>query len=198
MTQSRSKRITIIDGHPDPDSDRYCHALAGAYASGAAESAHAVKRITIAELEVPVLRSQCDWEHGTPSNALAGAQQDIAWATHLVIIYPLWLGTMPALLKAFLEQVFRPGFAIEPDPGKMWAKLLTGRSARVVVTMGMPAWIYRWYFFAHSLKSLERNILAFVGIGPIKETLIGGIGAMDQEGRKRYLENMRALGREGK
>jgi putative NADPH-quinone reductase len=198
MMQFAPKRITIIDGHPDPDPARYCHALAGAYASGAAEASHAVKRITIAELDVPLLRSQCDWEDGAPSNSLTAAQQDIAWANHLVIIYPLWLGSMPAMLKAFLEQVFRPGFAIEPDPSKMWAKLLTGRSARIVVTMGMPAWIYRWYFFAHSLKSLERNILSFVGIGPIKETLIGGIGAMDQQGRKRHLDAMRALGREGK
>ena len=191
------KRVTIIDGHPDPDSRRYCHALAGAYASGAAESGHSVKRITVAELDVPLLRSQCDWEHGMPSNALVAAQQDIAWATHLVIIYPLWLGAMPAMLKAFFEQVFRPGFAIASDPGKMWAKLLTGRSARIVVTMGMPAWLYRWYFFAHSLKSLERNILAFVGIAPIKETLIGGIGAMDQKTRQRCLNDMRALGRAG-
>lgn len=198
MRQSAQKRITIIDGHPDPDSGRYCHALAGAYASGAAEAAHAVKRITIAELEVPVLRSQCDWENGAPTNALIAAQDDIAWADHLVIIYPLWLGTMPALLKAFLEQVFRPGFAIAPDPVKKWAKLLTGRSARVVVTMGMPAWIYRWYFFAHSLKGLERNILAFVGIGPITETLIGGVGAMDKNSRQAHLETMRSLGREAR
>jgi putative NADPH-quinone reductase len=194
---SEPKRIAIIDGHPDPDSNRYCHALAGAYASGAAESGHSVKRITVAELDVPLLRSQCEWEHGLPTNALAAAQQDIAWATHLVIIYPLWLGAMPALLKAFFEQVFRPGFAVVADPSKQWAKLLVGRSARVVVTMGMPAWLYRWYFFAHSLKSLERNILAFVGIGPIKETLIGGIGAMDQQSRGGWLETMRILGREG-
>jgi putative NADPH-quinone reductase len=197
MTHER-KRVTIIDGHPDPEPSCYCHALAGAYASGAAESGHSVKRITVAELEVPLLRSQCDWKLGAPSNALGAAQHDIAWATHLVIIYPLWLGAMPAMLKAFFEQVFRPGFALAPDPGKMWAKLLTGRSARIVVTMGMPAWLYRWYFFAHSLKSLERNILAFVGIGPINETLIGGIGAMDKNAHGNWLETVRALGREGK
>jgi putative NADPH-quinone reductase len=104
---------------------------------------------------------------------------------------------MPAMLKAFFEQVFRPGFAISADPGKQWAKLLSGRSARVIVTMGMPAWFYRWYFFAHSLKSLERNILGFVGIGPIKETLIGNIGALDQKGRAGWLEFVRSLGREG-
>lgn len=198
MQPSELKRVTIIDGHPDRDGGRYCHALAGAYASGAAESGHAVKRITIAELEIPYVRSQCEWDTSAPSNSLTAAQQDIAWADHLVIIYPLWLGTMPAMLKAFFEQVFRPGFAVVPDPTKFWAKLLTGKSARVVVTMGMPAWLYRWYFFAHSLKSLERNILGFVGIGPIRETLIGGIGAMNRNERQRRLEDMRSLGRQGK
>lgn len=198
MKTFEPKRVTIIDGHPDKDSGHYGHALAGAYASGAAEGGHLVKRITIAELEIPFIRSQCEWDNAAPSNALAAAQQDIAWANHLVIVYPLWLGSMPAMLKAFFEQVFRPGFAMVPDPTKLWAKLLVGKSARVVVTMGMPAWLYRWYFFAHSLKSLERNILAFVGIGPIKETLIGGIGAMDIEARRRGLEDIRLLGRQGK
>jgi putative NADPH-quinone reductase len=88
-------------------------------------------------------------------------------ADHLLIIYPLWHGTMPALLKAFLEQIFRPGFA-----GR-WRKLFKGKSARIVVTMGMPAFIYRCHFGAHGLKNLKRNILRFCGVAPIKETLIG-------------------------
>lgn len=60
--------------------------------------------------------------------------------------------------------VARPGFAFSTE-GKnpLSKKGLTSRSARVVVTMGMPAAIYRWYFQAHSIKSLERNILGFVG-----------------------------------
>jgi putative NADPH-quinone reductase len=29
-------------------------------------------------------------------------------ADHLVIIFPLWLGTLPAILKGFLERVFQP------------------------------------------------------------------------------------------
>ena len=71
---------------------------------------------------------------------------------------------MPALLKGFFEQALRPGFAMALTPKGM-AKLLSGRSARVVVTMGMPALIYRWYFGAHGLKSLAQN-LALVGIRP--------------------------------
>jgi putative NADPH-quinone reductase len=122
------------------------------------------------------------------------AQEAIRWADHLVILYPLWLGTMPALLKAFLEQAFRPGFAIgRGGSGSSWKKLLTGKSARVVVTMGMPALVYRWFFRAHSLKSLERNILGFVGIGPIRETLIGTVEA-SAASRERWLAKLRALG----
>ncbi len=44
--------------------------------------------------------------------------------------------------------------------------------------MGMPALVYRWYFRAHSVRSLERNILGFVGIAPVNETLIGLTGNM--------------------
>ena len=40
---------------------------------------------------------------------------------------------------------------------------MSGKSARIVVTMGMPGFWYRWYFRAHSLRSLQRNILKFVG-----------------------------------
>jgi hypothetical protein len=61
----------------------------------------------------------------------------------------------------------------------------------------MPAFFYRWYFRAHSLKSLERNILRFVGIKPIRETLIGMVAAKDDAGRKRWLKRMEELEREG-
>jgi putative NADPH-quinone reductase len=123
-------------------------------------------------------------------------QAAIAWANHLVILYPLWLGAMPALLKGFLEQVLRPGFAFEYRSKGMPKKLLTGKSARIVVTMGMPALVYRWYFGAHSLKSLERNILRFVGIGPIRASLIGMIEGKNAR-REKWINKMGALGRAG-
>jgi putative NADPH-quinone reductase len=190
-----SKHITIIQGHPDPHGKHFGHALMDAYAQGAAEAGHELKHITVAELDFPVLRTKADWESGSPLPAIQSCQEAIAWADHLVIVYPLWLGSMPALLKAFLEQALRPGFAIgTAAPGKMWKKLLKGKSARIVVTMGMPAFFYRWYFRAHSLKSLERNILAFCGIAPIKTSLIGMVDGGDGAKREKWLAKMRALG----
>jgi len=113
-----------------------------------------------------------------------------------VIFYPLWMGSEPALLKGFLEQTLRPGFAVPDDRLNPRApRLLAGRSARVVVTMGMPALVYRWYFGAHSLKNLKRNILGFCGFAPIRDSVIGLIESKDGANRGRWLERMSAFGR---
>jgi putative NADPH-quinone reductase len=195
-----TKHIAIIQGHPDSRGDRYLHALANAYANSAEEAGHEIKVIDVAILDFPLLRSKEDFENGVPPEPIRQAQKTIAWAEHLVIFYPLWLGSMPALLKGFLEQVFRPRFVTgESVTGTEWKKrLLKGKTARIVITMGMPAFIYRWFYGAHSLKSLERNILGFCGIGPIRESLIGMVEAPDKTTREKWIEKFRTLGHQGK
>lgn len=188
-------RITIIDGHPDPAKERFCHALAAAYAAGAAQAGHEVRTVTIAELDVPCLRSQHEWTHAPLPEQFKAPQEAMRWAEHLVIVYPLWLGDMPAYLKAFLEQVARPGFALTLGRRGLTPGELKGKSARIIVTMGMPAFVYRWYFFKHSLTSLKRNILHFVGIRPVRETIIGMIEATD---RNKWLTRVGALGAAGR
>lgn len=189
-------RIVIIQGHPDPAASHLCHALGEAYARGAKEAGHEVERIEIATLDFPLLRTKEEFEHGAIPPSLETAQAAINRADHLVLIYPLWLGSMPALLKGFLEQVFRPGFAftMESAATSAWSKRLTGKSARIVVTMGMPALVYRWIFGAHSLKSLERNILGFCGIKPVRESLYGMVEAADAKKRQKWLDKMARLG----
>jgi putative NADPH-quinone reductase len=193
------KSILVINGHPDPDPGHLCAALAGAYGRGATTGGHEVRRIDIGTLDFPALHSKAEFDAGPLPEALVQAQEDLAWAQHVVIVYPLWLGTMPARLKAFFEQVLRPGFAFEfSDDGKSWTPRLKGRSARVVVTMGMPAFAYRWFFRAHSLKSLERNILKFVGIRPVRESLFGLVEAADEDRRTAWLWRMERLGHAGR
>jgi putative NADPH-quinone reductase len=119
----------------------------------------------------------------------------MAWAGHLVIIYPLWLGGMPALLKGFLEQALRPAFMTGNRVGTSWKRTLKGRSTRIIITMGMPAFVYRWYFGAHSLKGLKRSILSLVGIGPNRHTLIGMIEGMSDGQRAAWLNTMHRLGK---
>lgn len=193
-----TRRILILQGHPDAAHPHLCHALAEAYAAGAEGAGHELRRVDIGALDFPLLRSKAEWDEGELPAGLAQAQADIAWAQHLVLFFPLWGGSMPALVKGFLEQVARPGFALSRSrEGEMPQKLLAGRSARIVVTMGMPALVYRWYFRAHSLKALERNILGFVGIAPVHETLVGSVEGLDDKQRSAWLARLRRLGRDG-
>jgi putative NADPH-quinone reductase len=189
------KHILILQGHPDPAGGHLCHALAKAYADGAREAGHSVEMIDIAQLHFPLLCSQAEWENGSLPAVLGPAQQAIYQAQHLVLFFPLWLGDMPALVKGFLEQVARPGFAFRKSDDEPFAtKGLAGRSARLVVTMGMPALVYRFFFRAHSVKSLERNVLGFVGFAPVHETLIGLVDKLGPEGVADWQAKLRKLG----
>lgn len=192
------KRILIIQGHPSRDQNHLGHALATAYREAAIGAGHEVRRADIAQLEFPLLREAEDWGKGATPEQLRPAQADIGWAEHIVVIFPLWTGTVPALTKAFFEQVARPGFAFKPRPnGKGLAPTWTGKSARVVVTLGMPAFFYRLVHGAVGVRAFNRDLLGMVGIKPTRTTYIGSVGSKTFDG-KRWLECMRTLGRAGK
>jgi putative NADPH-quinone reductase len=135
------RRLTIVQGHPDPNSRRLCDALADAHAEGTAAAGHEITRIEVAQLDFPILRTQEEFERSHLPETLVEERNGIVSAQHLVMIFPLWHGTMPALLKAFLEQVMRPGVALEYRKHGFARGLLAGPSARIVVTMGMPVYI---------------------------------------------------------
>jgi putative NADPH-quinone reductase len=191
-----TKRIVIIQGHPDASSRHLLHAMADAYAEGAANAGHEVRRIEVATLEFPMLRTQVDFETGAMPPTLIQAREDMRWAEHWVFLFPLWHGTMPGLFKGFLEHIFRPGFAMEYRKDGFPKRLLAGRSARIVVTMGMPPFMYRWFFGAFGVRGFERSMLSFGGIKPIRESLYGLTNADDQK-RARWLQDMRTCGKRG-
>jgi putative NADPH-quinone reductase len=196
----KPKHIAIIQGHPDPHGQHFCHAVADAYAAGARAAGHTVDFIDVAHLEFPLLRSRDDLEHGPVPDAIRNAQAVLSRVDHVVMIFPVWNGAMPALLKGFLEQTFRPSF-IFPDatPGEALGfssyfsqrKALKGKTALVIATMQMPALVYRWYFHPHP----EKNTLRMSGLGPIRETLIGLVESTNGHRRERWITKMDALGR---
>jgi len=114
-------------------------------------------------------------------------------ADHLVFIFPLWLGTFPAIFKGFLERVLQPDL-VEPARQGRFVKLLKGKSARVIMTMGMPGFVYRWYFGAHALKVLKRNILEFVGVSPVRSTIYGSVETVPHNQRQHWLDEVAAMG----
>lgn len=187
--------ILIIQGHPDGSARHFCHALADAYAEGAVEAGHGVRRIELSELDFPLLASQAEQERGVVPEAIAAAQAMISAADHVVIVFPLWLGDMPARVKGFFEQALRPGFAYRQGGNPLSPGLLKGRSMRIVITMGMPRWYYHLIYGAHSLKAMRIGMFGFVGFKPIRASIVGNVSGRDAGPRATWLTTMRDLGR---
>jgi len=188
------KHILLINGNPDPSPEKLTSALVKAYREGAEEAGSMVRQINVGGIEFPWLRNAQDFAQEATDKAIIDAQGAFLLADHVVFIYPLWLGSAPALLKAYMEQVARGEFLLGKSDGGFPRGRLKGRSARVIVTMGMPALLYRTIFGAHGVKAFNRSILGIARIKPIATTLLGGSQIQGQR-CKRAIELVRDMGR---
>jgi len=186
-------KVLLVLGHPRRDS--LCGGLADAFAAGARQAGVELRRLDLCELQF-----NPNVVAGSPRNqplepAIREAVELVRWADHMVFVFPTWWGTMPALMKGFLDRVLMPGFAFEEHyEGSGWDKLLTGRSAHLVTTMDTPRWVYRWIYKAPGLNSLARATLGFCGIEPVRTTIFGVVKDSDSATRARWLQEARAHG----
>ncbi|ASJ52468.1 NADPH:quinone reductase [Brevibacillus formosus] len=185
--------ILVIIGHPDPES--YCSALAHAYMEGAKGKTDQIRTIDLSQIAFDPNLKYGYRKRTELEDDLKEAQDLIRWADHLVIVYPTWWGTMPAILKGFFDRVLLPGFAYKYREGSsLWDKLLTGKTAHVIVTMDTPSWYNRLIYWQAGHLLMKRNILKFCGIKPVKVTEISGVNASAEEKRKKWLEKVKQLG----
>jgi len=168
-------QILVINGHPDAAPERLSGALATAYQQGAEASGHTVRRIDVGNVYFSMLRSAAEFTEKSKDRSIVEAQAALLEADHLVFVFPLWLGGLPGLFKAFLEQVARGQFLLREERKHGFpVGGLKGRSASVIVTMGMPPLIYRLLFGAHGVKAFTQGILRLAGLSPIRTSYFGG------------------------
>ena len=189
-------KILIIDGHPDPAPQRFCHALADAYVNGARASGLETRLITVADADIPLLRTAKEFAELPTQRDVIRARDDIMWSNHIVFIFPLWLGGAPALLHAFLEHVARDSFVAETR-GRGIHQKLKGRSAHLIVTMGMPALMYSVLFKERGVRNLMQGVLGFGGVKPIRRTYFGAMEAASARVQTDRIEQVRGFGRNG-
>ncbi len=139
------KRILLVLGSPKPSG--FCHPLAEAYAQGARSKGHVVRELKLGELAFdPILHEGYEQSQVLEPDLLE-AQRQIHWAEHLVFVYPVWWGGLPALLQGFFDRVLQPGFAFRyrgtQDKAREFEPLLGGRSADLLVCHDQPHWHYR-------------------------------------------------------
>ncbi|MES2597308.1 MAG: NAD(P)H-dependent oxidoreductase [Verrucomicrobiota bacterium] len=177
---ARTYHVLVIDAHPRESS--FCHALAEAAAAGATAASHEVRLLALRELHF-------DLNHrGQPLEpCLLQAQEDILWAQHLIIIHPVWWGSMPALLKGWLDRVLQPGFAFGEREDGSYQPLLTGRTATVISTLDTPLPVYRWLLGAPSVRALSDSTLRFCGIRPAQVLLLSALRHSTRQHRQCWL-----------
>ena len=187
------KKILIINGHPDPES--YNYALSESYKIGAEASGAEIKEINIAALDFnPIL--QFGYRKRTELEPdLLEAQAKLKWADHLVWFYPVWWGSVPAIMKGFLDRVLLPGFAFDKRPNSLWWNpSFTGKSARLICTLDQPAWYYRWYYRSPSHHAMKKVTLNYIGIKKVQITTIGPIRLSTDAFREKWLRKVERLG----
>lgn len=187
------KKVLVILGHPSSDS--FNNALAEKYAEGARASGKDVRLLKLGELKFdPIMRFGFKQTQALEPDLLE-AQESIKWADHLVFVFPTWWGTLPALLKGFIDRTLTPGYAFKYRPNSpWWDKFLTGRSARIITTMDSPA-IYNWLMYrSANIRGLKVATLEFCGVRPIKVTTFDRLRFADEARRGKMLDQTFGLG----
>ena len=184
-------KVLIIVGHPRRQS--LCQALAGAYGSGARRAGAEVRELRLADLSFDLNVHSFDPVVQAVEGSVLHARALLAWADHIVFVYPTWWGTTPALLKGFLDRVLAPGFAFA-DHEHGFAPLLGGRTGELLTTMDTPRWVYRWIYGAPGHKAMARPILGFCGIEVVRVTSFGAVKGSSLEERQAWLAHAQRRG----
>ena len=190
------KKIFILLGQEDKDT--FCGALADHYEKGARAAGHQVCRTNIGEIKFdPILHKGYKVIQELEPD-LKKMQEDIRSAEHVVIFYPMWWSSMPAILKGLFDRLWVPGFAFHfHHDGYGWDKLLKGRTGQVIVTMDSWPMVQR-ILFGDSTNEIGRAILGFAGIHPVQIKKIGPVKDMPDVHKNKWLDEMVRWGGEVK
>lgn len=186
------KKILVVDCHPKKES--FSHGLFEQYIKGALDAGHDVKSIRLSEMEFEI-----DLGENSKDNELEASivefQEHLTWCEHVMFVYPLWWGFMPAKMKGLIDRAFLPQYAYAYD-GKsaLPQKLLKGRSVDVLVTSDTPYFYFKWLYRAGAFKIMRMQIFEFVGMKPVKLTMFSPLRHSSENKRKQWLKQAWKMG----
>ena len=188
-----SKKILVLLGHPDADT--FSGALADRYQEAAEDVGHDVRRVNIANVQFDPILHKGYKEVQPLEPDLVELQEAFRWADHIVIVYPNWWCSMPALLKGLFDRMWLPGFAFNFNKStKRVEQHLKGKTARVIVVAGTSSPFMTWWNYGDYTNEIQHGILGFAGIKASVKAL-GPCEKAEEKTRQRWLEEIEALGR---
>ncbi|MFT5583977.1 MAG: NAD(P)H dehydrogenase (quinone) [Cognaticolwellia sp.] len=184
-------RAVVLCAHPDSGS--FSSALAQSWVDGALGIESDVVHLGLLEFN-PVLGPNYGRDQALEPDLLA-LQAKLESAAHLVVAYPVWWSSTPALLKGLFDRLLLPGWAYATVDGRPKGGL-TGRSARTLVTMDAPLWYDRLFNRGAARAQVSTGTLKFCGFSPVRETAFGGVGESSAPARQVMLAKARTAGKQ--
>jgi putative NADPH-quinone reductase len=156
-----------------------------------------VEIVRLADLHIDFMRDPRSFKsHGDQEPDLVRVRGLIAGAKHLVWVYPNWWGTMPALLKGFIDRTLVTGFAFRyRGESGMVDGLLQGKTSRMLVSMDGPSWWYRLAMGAGGDRAMLHSTLRFCGIHPLRPWHAHSLRGLGKKAPEYWIDRARDLGR---
>jgi NAD(P)H dehydrogenase (quinone) len=188
-----TKKIVIICGNPDADS--FTGTALDHYQAGAEDMGHEVRRYNLGNMQFDPILHKGYKEIQQLEPDLMMLQDAIKECDHLVIAYPNWWCTMPALLKGMFDRIWLPGFAFNFNKEtKKIEQHLKGKTARVLVFSGTYSPFRTWWQFGDYTNEIQYGILEFAGINT-KVSSFGPTEKVDDAVRDKWMNEIEALGK---
>lgn len=187
------KNILVICGNPDHET--FSGVIADSYQKGAEEKGHQVVRVNLGELNFDPILHKGYKEIQALEPDLLDLQDKFRLADHIVIVYPNWWSTMPALLKGLFDRFWLPGFAFNFNKQtKKIEKHLLGKTARVIILSGTHTPFMTWWQFGDYTNEIQYGILEFAGIRTAV-TSYGPSEKVSERIREKWTKEVERLGR---
>jgi NAD(P)H dehydrogenase (quinone) len=178
----------ILYAHPNPAS--FAHAILETLQNAYSQAGHDVVIRDLYALNFdPVLISR-DFEvtrAGTVPADIATEQAHVAWADAITVIYPVWWGGFPAILKGWVDRVLLYGFAFRYGENGVEG-LLKGKRVILVANHGNPYDFYAQSGMHAAMKQIaDAGIFGFCGMEVLEQVYFGEVPSVDDVTRKGYL-----------
>ncbi len=191
-----SKKILVLLGNSDKET--YSGAMADHYQAGAEDAGHEVQRVNIGDMQFDPILHKGYKEIQELEPDLLALQDAFRWADHVVVVYPNWWCTMPAILKGLFDRMWIPGFAFNFNKEtKQLEQHLKGKTGRVIIVAGTHSPFKTWWKFGDYTNEIQHGILGFAGIHTAV-TAFGPCNKVSDECKEKWLKQAEKLGRQGR
>ena len=190
-------KVLCVLAHPKRES--FTRALLDRFAEGLAEAGHAHEVADLYREGFDPCYSEADFDNyrgkGPLAEPILREQARLAGAEALALFFPLWWWSFPAILKGWVDRVFRHDFALRYVEGEP-VGLLTQQKAVVMCPAAADRAAFRRYGYHSALqRQIDAGILDYCGIEDVETFIFPDVDS-DPAARAAHLQKAFEIGRD--